>query len=72
MGAVILFDLALRGPVDEALAEELSGSTRIADGRRVFAEVIRDCPRRITYAGTGASGVTSSRMRYGPKGTSSF
>lgn len=47
-GAVILFDFAQHGGNDEEVAEQLSGLTRIVDGQRVFAEVVRDYLRRIT------------------------
>jgi uncharacterized protein (DUF433 family) len=52
-GAVILFDFAHRGGNDEEAAEQLSGLTRIVDGQRVFAEVVRDYLRRITYGDDG-------------------
>lgn len=51
-GAVILYDFAHRAPLDEA-AEDLAGLTRVVDGQRVFAEVVRDYLRRISYADDG-------------------
>lgn len=52
-GAVILFDFAHVGSLEAQVAEELSGLTRVVDGQRVFAEVVRDYLRRITYADDG-------------------
>lgn len=52
-GAAILYDFARRTPLAEDAAEELAGLTRVVDGRRVFAEVVRDYLRRITYADDG-------------------
>lgn len=52
-GAVILYDFAVEGPVDEDTKEELAGLTRVSDGQRVFAEVVRDYLRRITYGEDG-------------------
>ncbi len=52
-GAVILYDYAATGSVEANVAEELSGLTRVLDGQRVFAEVVRDYLRRITYAKDG-------------------
>jgi uncharacterized protein (DUF433 family) len=52
-GAVILYDFAHEGRIEDDAAEELSGLTRVVDGQRVFAEVIRDYLRRITYADDG-------------------
>lgn len=52
-GAAILFDFAQQAPLDGDTAEELSGLTRVVDGQRVFAEVVRDYLRRITYADDG-------------------
>ncbi len=52
-GAVILYDYAQAGAADPDAAEELSGLTRVVDGQRVFAEVVRDHLRRLTYADDG-------------------
>lgn len=52
-GAVILYDFATTGDVEATAAEELTGLTRVVDGQRVFAEVVRDYLRRITYGPDG-------------------
>lgn len=52
-GAVILYDFANAGVVDAEMAEELTGLTRVVDGQRVFAEIVRDYLRRITYGDDG-------------------
>lgn len=52
-GAVILYDYAVTEATDPEVAEELSGLTRVVDGQRVFAEVVRDHLRRLTYAEDG-------------------
>lgn len=52
-GAVILYDFAHAGDLDEEAAQELTGLTRVVDGQRVFAEVVRDYLRRITYGPDG-------------------
>lgn len=52
-GAVVLYDFAHKDLVDVEAAEELAGLTRVVDGQRVFAEVVRDYLRRITYADDG-------------------
>lgn len=55
-GAVILFDYATHGSVDQDAAEELSGLTRIVDGQRVFAQVVRDYLHRVAYEEDGWAG----------------
>ncbi|MGH8908174.1 MAG: DUF433 domain-containing protein [Egibacteraceae bacterium] len=52
-GAVILYDYAQAGAADPDAVQELSGLTRVVDGQRVFAEVVRDHLRRLTYAEDG-------------------
>lgn len=52
-GAVILYDFALEAPVDDDAKQELAGLTRVLDGQRVFAEVVRDYLRRMTYSDDG-------------------
>lgn len=52
-GAAILYDFVHEGPFDAQAAAELSGLTRVVDGQRVFAEIVRDYLRRITYARDG-------------------
>lgn len=52
-GAVILYDFATTGDVETTAAEELTGLTRVVDGQRVFAEVVREYLRRITYGTDG-------------------
>jgi len=52
-GAVILYDFTTGSPVDDDTRQELAGLTRVVDGQRVFAEVVRDYLRRITYGDDG-------------------
>lgn len=52
-GAVILYDFAQREALSADAAEELAGLTQVVDGQRVFAEMVRDYLRRITYANDG-------------------
>lgn len=52
-GAVILYDFAREASVDDGAKQELAGLTRVLDGQRVFAEVVRDYLRRITYGDDG-------------------
>lgn len=52
-GAAILYDFAHRPVATDHIAVELSGLTRVVDGQRVFAEVVGDYLRRITYAEDG-------------------
>lgn len=52
-GAVILYDFAEEAGVDDEARKELAGLTRVLDGQRVFAEVVGDYLRRITYGDDG-------------------
>ena len=64
-GAVILYDFAHAGGLDEEAAQELTGLTRVVDGQRVFAEVVRDYLRRIAYGDDGYA--TELVLPYGPR-----
>ncbi|WP_370324924.1 DUF433 domain-containing protein [Euzebya sp.] len=58
-GAVILYDYVVSGAVDTEAAEDLAGLTRVVDNQLVFADVVRDYLRRITYGDDGLASALS-------------
>ena len=55
-GAAILFDYTQHRGLEADETEELQGLTRVVDGQRVFADVVRGYLERIVYANDGWAG----------------
>lgn len=64
-GATILYDFAHTGELEVDTAEDLAGLTRVVDGQRVFAEVVRNDLQRITYGNDGFAAALS--LPYGER-----